>query len=118
VRTVAEAMWHGLETRLAEVKARLEHGYCDITETIVGRVEMPVFSRSTFWAVCCCQFETLAEDSKWALCTKAMYLLAALQGWASNHLQGVCKGVTYEETIRALEDCFGGPTRGTIPHSA
>lgn len=37
MRTVVGAMWHGLETRLVEVEAQLEHGYCGGTETSVGR---------------------------------------------------------------------------------
>jgi hypothetical protein len=55
---------------------------------------MPVFNRSAFLAVYCCQFEALAEDYKWELHTKAIHLLAALQDWTSSVLHGVCKRVT------------------------
>jgi hypothetical protein len=53
------------------------------------------------------QFEAMAGHCKWAPCLKAMNLLTALQGQASDIFHGVLKEATYEETIKALDDHFG-----------
>jgi hypothetical protein len=53
------------------------------------------------------QFETIAELNRWMPREKATYLIAALQGRASDELHWVPTGATYEEAINALEDRFG-----------
>jgi hypothetical protein len=47
------------------------------------------------------QFETIAEHNCWTPRERATYLIANLQGWASNVLYGVSKGVTSEEILEA-----------------
>jgi hypothetical protein len=54
---------------------------------------------------------------KWASSVKATHLLAALQGTASDVLHRVPKEVTYKETIKALEDCFGDQHQATAYRS-
>jgi hypothetical protein len=44
-------------------------------------------------------------------------LITALQGHATNNLQEVPKGATYEEPLEALEDCFGDQNLVTAYHS-
>jgi hypothetical protein len=67
-KTLVETMGHGLNTRLAEVEVRTEHGACRRTGTGVGGVKPPKFDRSTSWAVFHCQFEAMAEYNNRAPC--------------------------------------------------
>jgi hypothetical protein len=52
--------------------------------------------------------EAVAEHYKWVSHITAMHHLSAPEDKASNVLHGVLKEATYEDTIRALEDQFGG----------
>lgn len=76
------------------------------TGTDAGRVQTSKFDGSTAWPVFHHQ-QTMAGHYKWAPCIKAMHLLAAQWGQASDALHGVPREVTYEETIKALDNCFG-----------
>jgi alcohol dehydrogenase class IV len=67
--------------------------------------------------VFCLQFEAMAGLCKWTSSIKATHLLAALQGQALDIPHGVPKEVTYEETVEALEDCFGYQRMATAYHS-
>jgi hypothetical protein len=69
-----------------------------------NRVKTLKFDGSASWAVFCHKSETVVEHYKWTPYIKAWHLLAALQGWVSDDPHGVSKGVTYEETMLALED--------------
>jgi hypothetical protein len=72
--------------------------------TGAGMAEALKFDGTTLWAVFWCQFKTVAEHNCWACQEKSTYLIIALQGRATEVLHGVLKGVTYEETLEALED--------------
>jgi hypothetical protein len=50
------------------------------------------------------KIKAVAEHYKWAPCVKAVYVLTALQGRASDVLYGDPKGGTYEESTEATED--------------
>jgi hypothetical protein len=58
----------------------------------------------------------VARHYKWALCVKAMHLLAAVQGWAYVLLE-VPKEAVYDETFKVLEDCFGDQHLAAAYHS-
>jgi hypothetical protein len=77
------------------------------TGTGVSTAKPSKFDRTTSWAVFQSQFETVAEHNCWMRQEKSTYLITILQGWATDILCGVPIGVTYEETLDALEDCFG-----------
>jgi hypothetical protein len=98
----------GVEVRMAEVEARVELGVCGRTGSDAGWAKPPKFDGSTSWAMFRCQFQTVAEHNHWTPREKATYLIAALQGRACDVLHGVPRGSTYDETIEALEDRFGG----------
>jgi hypothetical protein len=51
-----------------------------------------------------CQFEAVAGDCMWASYIKTTHVLAALQGQASDILHRVPQELTFEETIKDLED--------------
>jgi hypothetical protein len=50
------------------------------------------------------KIEAVAEHCNQAHCLKATHILTTLQGWASDVLHRVSKGVTFKETNGALED--------------
>jgi hypothetical protein len=56
--------------------------------------------------VFCSQFVAVVEHCNWAPHIKAMHEIAVLQVRASDVLHGVCKEVTYEDTVEALEHHF------------
>jgi hypothetical protein len=52
------------------------------------------------------KFEICSTANCWMRQEKSTYLIIALQGRATDVLDGVPKGATYQETLEALEDCF------------
>jgi hypothetical protein len=60
------------------------------------------FDDATSWPVFWHQFQTIVKHNCWTCLKKSTYL----QGRATNMLHGVLKGITCEETLKALEDCF------------
>jgi BMFP domain-containing protein YqiC len=105
IKILVQTTCHVLETRLAEVEARPDHGLCGSTGTVVWTGKPPKFDGSTSWVV----FRRLEalEQYKWEQREKATYLLAALQSRAAEALHGVHTGETYEERIEALESRYG-----------
>jgi hypothetical protein len=95
------ATCHKFQTQLKEVEAEAKRGRG--TRISVGVAKPPKFDGTTPWAMFRCQFETVAEHNCWTCQEKSTYLISTLQGWVTDMLQGVLKGVTLE----ALEDCFG-----------
>jgi hypothetical protein len=77
------------------------------TATGTNRVETPKLDGLTSWDSSATSLRLWWGNYKWAPCIKAKHLLAAPQRWASDVLQNFPREVTYEETIEALEDCFG-----------
>jgi hypothetical protein len=90
--------------QLKEVEATGENGRG--TASGMGMEKPPMFDRTYSWAAFWCQFETTAEHNCWTHLEISIYLITTLKHHATDMLQGVLKGRTYEETLDALEDCF------------
>jgi hypothetical protein len=103
MKTLVETTQHGLETRLAAVDARAEHGPFSSTGTGVGGVKPPKFDRSA----CSTAILRLCQSTTGYDTKKSMYLLAILQGWTAKVLHDFSMGAAYEETTGAFEDCCG-----------
>jgi hypothetical protein len=97
MKTPVETTQPGPQARLVKVTAG--SACSSSTGTKFSRVKTPKLDGSALWAVFCHKFETATQYYKWTPCVKVWHLLAALQGWVSDVLHGVSKGVTYEETI-------------------
>jgi hypothetical protein len=76
-----------------------------MTKTSTGMAQLSKFDGSTSWAVFQCQVETIAEHNCWTPQESDTYLIAALQGWPPCYTESL-KGVTYQETLEALEQPF------------
>lgn len=84
------------ETQLEEVEAQAECGACQRTGTGTGTAKQPKFDGSTYWAVFRRQFETVVEHNCWTPRERTTYLIAALQGRASEVVHGIVKGTIYD----------------------
>jgi hypothetical protein len=60
------------------------------------------------------QFEIAAEHKYLTRLEKCTYLITAMQGRATDVLNGVPRGATYEDTLEALEDRFGDQHLATV----
>jgi hypothetical protein len=90
---------------LEEVEAKAEGGRG--TGNDASMAKPPQFDGTTSWAVFWHQFEIVVEHNCWTRQEKSTYLIIALQSQATNVLHSIPKGATYEETLKALDDCFG-----------
>jgi hypothetical protein len=91
------------QSQLEEIEARAERGSRPAAIT----AQPPTFDGTASWAVFRCQFETVVEHNCWTQQGKYTYLITALQGRAADVLHGILTCAMYEETLQALEDCFG-----------
>jgi hypothetical protein len=64
------------------------------------------------------QFETIAEHKCRKCQEKTTYLITAIQDQANDMPHGVLRVASYEETLEALEDCFGDQHLPTMYHRA
>jgi hypothetical protein len=67
-----------------------------------------MFEGTTSWAVFRRQFETVAQHNHWSPQEKSAYLITTLKDRVTDVLHGIPTNATYEETLQALEDRFGG----------
>jgi hypothetical protein len=104
-KALTEPTRHEFQTQLTKVEALTE--YRKGTGTGGGAEKPPKFDDTTSWAVFWRQFDTVAEHNCWTRLEKSTYLITALQIRDAYVLHGISKGATYEETLEALEDCFG-----------
>jgi hypothetical protein len=72
----------------------------------MGVAKPPMLDRTASWAVFWRQFETVAEHNCWTRLQKSTYFITTLKHCATNVLQGVLKGMSYEETLETPKDCF------------
>jgi DNA gyrase/topoisomerase IV subunit A len=96
---------HELQAQLEAVETRTEGGNTLTAST--STAPPPTFNRNTTWSVFRRQFEIVAEHNRWSDREKLTYLITALKGRAADVLYGIPTSTTYEETLQALEDCFG-----------
>jgi hypothetical protein len=98
-----------------EVEAQAKCG--KVTGTRTGVAKPSKFDGTTFWAVFWHQLETIVKHNCWTSPEKSIHLITTLQAQATDVLQRVPKGQTYEETLEALEDRFGDQYLAAIYHS-
>jgi TolA-binding protein len=94
------------QAQLEEVKTTAQRG----STPAVGAstVQPPTFNGNTTWSVFRRRFEIVAEHNRWSVREKSTYLITAIKGRAADVLYGIPPSTTYEETLQALEDRFGG----------
>jgi hypothetical protein len=97
---------HELQARLEAVETRTERGNTPTAST--STAPPPTFNGNTPWSVFRRQFRTIVEYNRWSDREKSTYLITTLKGRAADVLYGIPTNTTYEETLQALEDRFGG----------
>jgi hypothetical protein len=89
IRIDQERMEANIEVTLSECGRR--------TGTSTCTKKPPKFAGTTSWAT----FKTAAQHNCWMSQEKYIYLINALQGWATEVLHKVPKGATYKQHLRS-----------------
>jgi hypothetical protein len=101
------------EMRLVAVESQTRHRGSRSVGTNADKAKPPKFDGSTPWTVFHCQFE-VANHNNQTICKTATHLLAILQQ-AAEILHSVPAIVTYEDTVRAPNGCYGDKQL-TVPY--
>jgi hypothetical protein len=103
-KSLVDTTRRGLKVKMAEVGALTERGRGKGTDA--GAAKLPKFYGITSCTVFRRQSEAVVECNCWTLLEISTYLIAALQGRATDVLHGVPKGATCEEAFEILDDRF------------